>query len=423
MNRFFARPLGAVLLFLAITGAACAEENSRAGAITLRESLARAAESNPGLKALAYELSISEGRREQAGLRPNPRLGLELENLPGSGEFADGGRAEITLALSQIIELGDKRQLRVGVEQAGYGVVESDIVIRRLDLAAEVLRRFVRALGDQELLAAHRLRVELAEQTLATVEARVKAARSPSAELHRARAARDRALLDQRRMETDLVVSLHRLSALWGETQTSITSVRADLYALPAVSGFDQLLAATRESPDVQSLLSEARMRDAELRLAEAQRRPNLTVGAGIRRLEEFDDVAMVFSMELPLTLYDKNQGNIRAAQARREQADAVFEARLNQAQAELFGFHRQLLQARAQTEFLRGQVLPELELALQQTQTAYERGRYSYLELADAQRNLMEVREAIIDSATRYHGILAEIERITGQPMALPAN
>ncbi len=423
MNHFFARHLGALLLLFAFTGLVFAEENSGAGTITLRESLARAAESNPGLKALAYELRISEGRREQAGLRPNPRLSLELENFPGSGEFADGDGAEITLALSQIIELGDKRQLRVGVEQAGYGVVESDIAIRRLDLAAEVLRRFIRALGDQEFLAAQRLRLELAEQTLATVESRVKAARSPVAELHRARAARDRALLDERRIETDLLVSLHRLSALWGETQTSITAVKADLLTLPAVSDFDQLLAATRESADVQSLLSEARMRDAELRLAEAQRRPDVTLGAGIRRLEQTNDVAMVFSVELPLALYDRNQGNIRAAQARREQADAVFEARLNQAQAELFGFHQQLLQARAQTEFLRGQVLPELELALQQTQVAYERGRYSYLELADAQRNLMEVREAIIDSATRYHGILAEIERITGQPMALPAH
>jgi cobalt-zinc-cadmium efflux system outer membrane protein len=66
--------------------------------------------------------------------------------------------------------------------------------------------------------------------------------------------------------------------------------------------------------------------------------------------------------------------------------------------------------------------VLPELEEALRQTESAYELGRYSYLELVDAQRSLIEVNGELIDAAARYHSTLAEIERITGQAIALPA-
>jgi len=423
MNNFQVRPWMGALIFLAVNVPAHAQETRPGPVITLREALLRAAEANPDLKALAYELRINEGRVEQAGLRPNPSLGLEVENVPGSGDYADGGSSELTIALSQVIELGDKRRLRVGVATAEGMLAESEISVRRLDVSAEVLRRFVRALGEQELLTVHRHRLELAERTLTAVEARVAAARSPAAELHRAKAARDRALLEQRAGESNLRVSLLRLSALWGETPSSISSVKADLYALPAVSDFETLTARTRESPEVMNLLTEARLRDAELRLAEAQRRPNLTLGAGIRRLEETDDVAMVFSVELPLTLYDRNQGNIRAAQAHREQADALLAAQLTRANADLSGYYQELLQSRQQMEFLKDQVLPELEEALTLTETVYKRGRYSYLELADAQRSVVETHAAIIESATRYHALLAEIERITGQPLALPAH
>lgn len=423
MNTFQVRPWMGVLIFLAINVPAYAQETRPGPVITLRESLIRAADANPDLKALAYELRISEGRVEQAGLRPNPNLGVEVENVPGSGDYADGGGSELTIALSQVIELGDKRRLRVGVATAEGMLAESELSVRRLDVSAEVLRRFVRALGDQEILTVFRQRLKLAEETLAAVQSRVSAARSPSAELHRARAVRERAQLDLQVAGDALRLSLLRLSAMWGETPGSIAGVAADLFTLPEISDFETLEARTRESPDVVNLLTEARLRDAELQLAGAQRRPDLTLGAGIRRLEETDDVAMVFSVAVPLALNDRNQGNIRAAQARREQADALLDARLTRARAELSAHYQELLQARRQTEFLRERVLPELDQALTQTEAAYRHGRYSYLELADAQRNVVETRAAIIESATRYHALLAEIERITGQPLALPAH
>jgi cobalt-zinc-cadmium efflux system outer membrane protein len=94
-------------------------------------------------------------------------------------------------------------------------------------------------------------------------------------------------------------------------------------------------------------------------------------------------------------------------------------DAFLIEAQARLFEFYQELLHARTETEQLRERVLPEMEEALKQTEYAYERGRYSYLELVDARNNLIEVNRALIEAAVRYHTLLAEIESLTGQPLA----
>ncbi len=422
MSSIAMRPwAGVVILWIVTTITVMAAESGTT--LTLRDALSRAIEANPDLKALGFELPALAGRREQAGLRPNPELGLEVENVTGSGEFRGTRDAEITLALSQLIELGGKRELRVGVVDAEYGVAESDLAVARLELAAEVLRRFVQAAQDQALLALSARRIELAERTLTTVQDRVNAALASAAEGHRATAARDRALLDRQTVERRLQSSLHRLAALWGEANPGFASVTADLYALPEVADFEALMERLGASPDLTRLLTEARLRDAELHLAEAQRRPDVTVGGGLRRLEASDDMALVFSVQIPLQIHDRNQGAIREARVRREQIDVEYDALLNRARAELFGFYQELQQARAETETLRGQVLPELEEALRQTESAYELGRYSYLELVDAQRNLIEVNGELIDAAARYHATLAEIERITGQAIALPAN
>ena len=61
-------------------------------------------------------------------------------------------------------------------------------------------------------------------------------------------------------------------------------------------------------------------------------------------------------------------------------------------AEAQLFELFQELRHAITEAEVLRTTVLPEMEAALEATRYAFERGRYSYLEWVDAQRELVDV-------------------------------
>ena len=73
---------------------------------------------------------------------------------------------------------------------------------------------------------------------------------------------------------------------------------------------------------------------------------------------------------------------------------------------------------ARESAESLRNEAIPQAQTALEQTQSGYDRGRFSFLELLTAQQELLALREAAIDSAADYHRLLAELERITSEPL-----
>ena len=129
-------------------------------------------------------------------------------------------------------------------------------------------------------------------------------------------------------------------------------------------------------------------------------------------------DTGIVVNFSMPLAFANRNQGAIREAAIRREQVAVDKDAASVRVQADLFEFHQMLQSARAQVTSLREQLIPQADAALTQTREAYERGRFSYLELAAAQQELIDLQASAIAAAATYHRVLAEIERLTNTPM-----
>ena len=65
-------------------------------------------------------------------------VSLDLENVAGTGETSGFDDAEATFALSQVIELGDKRESRIGLGQAGRDAMTIDRAAAQLDVLADV---------------------------------------------------------------------------------------------------------------------------------------------------------------------------------------------------------------------------------------------------------------------------------------------
>jgi cobalt-zinc-cadmium efflux system outer membrane protein len=237
-------------------------------------------------------------------------------------------------------------------------------------------------------------------------------------ELRRARVALARAGIEREHAEHELLSSRRRLAAMWGAGEPDFDEVAGDLYSLPEIETFESLLARLDDSPQFLRFASEARLRDAELRVAEAQARANLTVNAGVRLLHESDDEALVFGITRPVGAAARAESAANVAAAARAQSDAELEAHRVRAEAQLFELYQELRHALTESEVLETSVIPEMEAALEDTRYAFERGRYSFLEWVDAQRELIDVERARIDAAANAHLFLVEIERLTGEPM-----
>lgn len=416
MKFAFSTPI--VLALAAATAAGIGAPAPARDPLTLAGALAAALEHNPTLKVHAAEFRIAEARLLQARLRPNPELSVELENALGTGTFSGVKGLETTLQLSQVVELSGSRGHRVEAATVARELTDADYEIRRVEVFADVARRFTEAAADAQRLALARDARQLGEQTLAATEARVAAAKASPVERHKAATALALLQLEEEHAEHELAACRQSLAASLGATEPPFGEIRADLFALPELPAFTELASRVDQSPVLARHAVESRWHEAQARLAQSLRRSDLRLSAGLRRAEASDDVGFVAGVSLPLPVRDLTQGAVREARARQTQTDAAAAAARLEAHATLFAVYQELLHARTALAQLRENIVPAAEQSLALVRQGYAGGRFPLTELLDAQQSLVRLRAALVAHATTFHLHVIEIERLLGAPL-----
>lgn len=388
------------------------------GALTLREALALALTENPELAPFAWQARANEARILQAGLRLNPELGLQVEDVLGTGDFSGGKEAQITLQLSQVIELGGKRAARTELASQARGVTKSDYELKRVEVLGDVAQRFIQVVANQHALDLALTNRQLAEDALRTVQERVTAGKGSALEERKAQVALARGELLVEGARHELNAARKKLAASWRSTRPVFEKAEADLFARKPVPSFEGFASRISKSPEIARWVSEKKLREAEIKLADARRVPNITVGGGIRHLQGFNDQALVFGFSMPLQLFDRNQGGAAEARAllgRTEAEQKAAEVRLGMI---LLGLYEEMAHDAHIMEGVQREILPKAEDALAISREGFTQGRFSYLEVLDAQRTIFDVKQEYIRAATAYHQFLVELERLIGQPI-----
>lgn len=409
--------LRASVLVCALFASAVASAAEGPGApLNLKSAIQRGLSQHPALSGFIFDLRAQDARITEAQLAPQPEIDLLIEDAGGSDVRNGVDAAQSTLSLAQVIELGGKHEGRKAVAEAERSRLQTEQAARQLDVVAEIARRFIQTLGSQAQLDLAREGLALRERMHSAVAQRVKAAKSPEAERARADAALARAKLDVEDAQHQLESSRQWLAAAMGAKQAQFGPAAGDLLTLHPVQTFASLMEKLQKSPDFLQFADEARLRDAEIRLAQMRRLPDVRANIGVRRYEDQDDYAFVAGVNVPLFSKRRAQYQIDAAHAARARIESRKEAAFLKAEAQLFDLHQELEHARHEGEMLRAEILPHLTQALELTEYAYTRGRYSYLEWTDAQRELLEARQRLIEAAVEFHTFRVEIERLTGE-------
>src|SRR5690606_9171196 len=139
MWRVLARQACTYLCCFLALGAVCAAQPNdpdlSVSSIDLDAALARALAENPDLVAFGYELEAAEGRVQQAGLRPNPELGVTVEDAFGNDTNRSIERAETTVTLGWLLERGVRARI-VDAARADLSLHMANADVMRLDVGA-----------------------------------------------------------------------------------------------------------------------------------------------------------------------------------------------------------------------------------------------------------------------------------------------
>jgi len=376
---------------------------------------------NPELQVYRLRDIALAGLEQTAGLSPQFDLGAEAENIGGTGDFTGVDDAELTLALSSVIELGDKRHARVAAASAQRQAMDGERQARALDLVGEVTRRFVDVIASQARLDLAVNARALASDVLKSVERRIEAGAAPEAERYRARAQLTQSEIAVTEAQSRMRASALSLAILWGDSEPDFVRAEGSLHNVGVAGDFDALLDRALRNPAIAVFASEERLREAELQLARAQSRADVGWSVGIRQFQGTDDTALVAGVNVPLFSSGRNTGAMQAAQAARDEVALRRESALLNLRATLFDAYQQRKLAIATAESLQADVIPALTQALRLTQAAYESGRYGYQEWVAARQELLLAQAALIDAQAGALHSGATIEQLTAEPLLPP--
>lgn len=409
-----------VMAFSAIVLCSFAVHAQAENSLTLQAAIKSTLQHNPQLAGYEFRTQALAGEQQTAVLKPQMKLSTHLENIAGSGDFKGVDAGELTLSLSSVIELGGQRDARLGLVTARQQQLASSQRVLTLDLLTQVTQQFIAIAAAQEQLKLLQQSQQLALENVTSLTKQVQVGRTPEAELLRAKASLARAIIDVQKTQQQLKSERVKLSAFWASSQPAFTQVEADLFSLPPLVPLPTLISKLDMNPDLAVLGDEVHLRAAELKQAQAERKPTIEWSAGVRRLQVSDDSALVLGVSMPLGSANRASGAITTASANQAGAEQEQSATRIKLHTQLISLHGAYEQALAEVNSLRSDVLPLLKQTLRATADGFQQGRYSYLELNLAQRELLNEQLALIDSAARTHELSADIERITGAALTI---
>ena len=365
---------------------------------------------NPTIAQASHRVAALQGKYLQVGLRPNPIIGYQGEEMGDEGTAGQQGMF-IGQRFVTAGKLGSNRAVvSHEIEQA-----RQELEIQRLRVITAVRDRGYEAIVAQRSVALNEQLVAIGEEGVKAADELRRAMEVSQVDVLQARVEANSAKLALNNARNGYKAAWQRLAVVMGVPEMEPKSLADDLSeTVPELYWDDTVGRLLADSPELARAWSGVERAKCALARAQAGRTPDVDVEAAVRYNNASESTTATIGIAVPLQIFDRNQGNIGRAHA--ELAAAKREVRrvelvLQDRLAEVF---RQYSNARQQTEQYKTEILPDATSSLDLTRKGYQQGEFGYLELLTAQRTYFRVNLAYLESlrqlwvsAVRIEGLL----------------
>jgi cobalt-zinc-cadmium efflux system outer membrane protein len=390
------------------TSLATSSATSSSVPLTLSAAIRMAFEYQPGLAVAARDIGITAALQIQAGVRPNPELSYLSEGL-------QSGRRTTTISISQAIELAGKRGARIASAQLDSDVALAELASYRSQLRADVVTAFFAVLVAQERMTLAQASQQLSKQVTGAAARRVLAGKISPVEETRARVAQANTTIELGQAGSELTLAKRDLAATWGSTNPLFDALVAPEIPSEPRPDSEELLALLPLSPQMVHARREIERQQSHADLERSRRLPDLTLSLGSKRDDELGRRQTVIGLSLPIPLFDRNQGNLQSALRRTDKARDELRAIEHALSVALAQAAQRRDAATAELAILQSDILPGAQSAYDAGMRGFELGKFSFLDVLDAQRTLFQAKTQYIGTLARSYRAAADIDRIVG--------
>ncbi|NLX96628.1 MAG: TolC family protein [Rhodopirellula sp.] len=375
--------------------------------MTLAELESIAERCNPTLAQAAARVQAARGEQLQVGLYPNPVVGYLGSEIGNEGRAGQQGGF-----IGQEIVTAGKLQLNRAV--AGQEVRQAEFVwaAQRFRVLTDVRRGFYEVLVAQRTVELAQQLVGIGERGVETAEQLMKAKEVARTDVLQARIEADSAQILLQKAQNRYTGAWRTLAAVVGDPAMQPTPLAGNLQDdIVPFTWEDTLNRLLIESPQLAGAQAGVARARAALSREAAGRVPNVDLQAGVQYDNATQDTYTTVQVGVPIPVHNRNQGNIRKAQA--ELTAAQHEVRRVQLalRQQLAAVFEQYATAHQQVEKYNRDIMPNAEESLKLVSSGYRQGEFSYLMLLTAQRTYFQTSLAYLDALRDLRAAVAAIE------------
>lgn len=386
--------------------------------VNLNELVLSSLYSHPFIRAEVEKVSQAQADFWTSSLKPNPLLSSSMSLMPLTRPFTvtrQGGPPQFDLGMEFPIDwfLFGKRTAAMSV--AHFGVHASEAELQN----AIRLRVLESATTYFDALESQLLR-EVAEKNVENLRRFNDLTRQAVENGVRPEVEGKRISLDLLAAEQDLRIAIAReniasgrLKALTGQADSTVAVAPGEWPEYENITSvpdlFESIAAAEKNRPDLASLRWQIVRANADIDYQIRAGKPTVLPSLGYTR--QFQEKAIGFpdanswgvGLSVSVPVYDRNQGNIAKAEARRRATQFQLEAAELQFEAELRTALAELETALANKQSLESEQLELASEVLRSIETAYQTGGRPLLDVLDAQKNFREINSRAISAKAAY--------------------
>ena len=387
--------------------------------ITISDAVSIFLQQNFELVAARYDIDTAEAEKLTARLRPNPQVTVGFQGLPLnlSGNLLTD--QQYSYGISQTFELGGKRRKRIDSANANSNVAQAQFQMVLWQLTNDLKKKFYTVLLDQSLLKLAQENQKTFAETIKHTAELVQLGELAGLDLTRLEVEKFKFDTDVANSERDYELAVRDLRiALGGDYRTmeieAVGSIDYQPYQFSFTDLRDKALAAR---PDLKAAQLSERAADSSIRLQDAQRIPDLNLGAGINQVPGGTS-NYTFGVGITLPVYDRNQGERAKARIEKEKAQNQEQLITNQVLSDvdkaLVAFEIQ----KRRVDLYRTGVLTKVNDIQSLTEYSLKAGESSTLELLDAIRTRRETLANFYQTLFDYQTSLLDLELATATPL-----
>lgn len=377
-----------------------------------------ALEHQPSLANARAAVAKAHAELKGSRLLPNPTLQLEGEEIPKNWDL---GAGLTMLTLNQTLITGGKRKYRIGVATRGIDRAELLYEQEALEVIRKVDRAFYQLLGTIRKGRIAGDLSKIASRFHQLVRTRVTEGVARPLEGDRTLVLSAQAEFEMKRAEAEQRIARQSLATEIGLPVEQLGEVTGELDRENSLPPLEELTQKAHESSPLLRIPSiEEEIAQQELLLGRAQRIPDVDLGLGVQhqRDPERDHSLRGFQVSVPLPVFNDGQAvrqqaraDIQGARSRQEKAWQDLQNRIVEA-------YQNGTRAHDQVGLYQSTILPAARRAISLTEEGYDAGKFTYLDVLDAQRSLASANQSLVEALLDYQRARADLRSLVTEDL-----